>query len=471
MDLQVRTFLCPSPSSHKTECTWVKRPLTALLMAAVGLAGPALFAQSANRILQAVDTSRLQALPNHHPMWASAENNIGPAPADLHLNQLTLVLSRSPRQEQAFELLLADQQNPASPEFHRWLTPDEVGQRFGLSDQDIATVTTWLQSQGLHVNWVAPSRIFIGFGGTAADIGRAFQTEIHYYKVNGVQRISVNSSPMIPAALAPAIKAIRGLYSIDEQPANHIDVVQSASPQMNGSSGSHYIAPADFDLIYDVPNGSTGAGIAIGIVSWSHTNPADFDNFKIKTGLTFTDPTEVVPTTYGGVDPGPAYTTPQSCSTCLGGQSEATLDVLRAGSVAPGASLLLVVSSPAGSSDGLGADAQYLVNTTPVPAQIMNISFGACESSAGPCWSRLLEHPLSIRCRARASPSLSPPATPALPAATPHSQRRPPRPWPIAPTTFALPPTSHASAARSLPTPPTQPPTGLPPTARATNRL
>ncbi len=165
-----------------------------------------------------------------------------------------------------------------------------MGERFGLSDQDIATITGWLQSQGLHVNWVSPSRIFIGFGGTAANIGRAFQTEMHYYSVRGQQRLSVNSDPMVPAALLPAIKAIRGLYTIDEQPNNQVSAVQSASPQVTGSTGNHYIAPADFNIIYDVPSSFTGAGVTIGIVSWSRTNFADFDNFKSKTGVTFADP-------------------------------------------------------------------------------------------------------------------------------------------------------------------------------------
>jgi subtilase family serine protease len=73
-----------------------------------------------------------------------------------------------------------------------------MGERFGLSKQDIDTVSGWLQSQGLHVNWVSPSRIFIGFNGTAADVGRAFQTQVNYYRVNGVQRFSVSSPPMIP---------------------------------------------------------------------------------------------------------------------------------------------------------------------------------------------------------------------------------------------------------------------------------
>jgi subtilase family serine protease len=51
--------------------------------------------------------------------------------------------------------------------------------------------------------------------------------------------------------------------------------------------------------------------------------------------------------------------------------------------VAPGANLLLVISSKADGNDGIGTDAQYLVGTSPVPAQVMSISFGACESSAG----------------------------------------------------------------------------------------
>jgi subtilase family serine protease len=359
------------------------RSFPAFLVALGVVAGPALAAQSANRIAERIDSAQVRVLPNHHPLWAVPANDAGAVPANQAFESLTLVLARSPEQEQAFKQFLADQQNPSSPDYKHWLTPDEVGQRFGLSDQDIATITGWLQSRGLHVNWVAPNHVFIGFGGTAADIGRAFQTEMHSYMVNGAQRFSVNANPMIPAAFTSAIKAVRGFYTINEQPTHHISAAQSASPQLT-VSGSHFITPNDFDTIYDVPASVTGAGVTIGIVSWAHTNAADFNNFKSKTGATFANPTEVVPTAYGGIDPGPALTAPPSgSSSTLGGQEEATLDVVRAGSVAPAASLLLVVSSPTGANDGIGADAQYLVNTTPVPAQVMSISFGACESSAG----------------------------------------------------------------------------------------
>ncbi len=149
-----------------------------------------------------------------------------------------------------------------------------------------------------------------------------------------------------------------------------------------------FLAPADFATIYDLPAGLTGAGTTIGIVAEARTDFADFNNFNGLTGSTFSNPTEVVPTAFGGIDPGPAYTTQQSCSPSspcgqlLDLQGEATLDVLRSGSVAPGASLLSVVASSA--SGGVAVDAEYIVESTPAPAQVMTISFGACESEAGP---------------------------------------------------------------------------------------
>lgn len=351
----------------------------ALLAAALPLA-----AQVPNRITAAIDPAQTHTLLHHRPAWASAANDRGPVAPSLKLDSMTLVLARSPQQQAALTQLLADQQNPASPQYHQWLTPTEMGLRFGLSDDDIATLTGWLQSQGLHVNWVAPNRIFLGFGGTAADVNRAFQTELHTYSVNGESRYSVNSDPVIPAALAPAILAIRGLSTPSERPDSHVSVRQSASPQMtvtNNSVTSHFITPADFATIYDVPTTYTGSGVTIGIVGWSRVDTNDLNEFRSRTGTSFPNPNQVV-STYGGIDPGSPCTTTSCSSSALSSQEEATLDVTRAGSVAPGANLELVVSTSSGTQDGIGADAQYLVDTTPV-VQVMSISFGDCEIDGG----------------------------------------------------------------------------------------
>jgi subtilase family serine protease len=358
-------------------------------LAVLALAAGTVRAQVADRITSPIDPAHTQMLAHHHPQWAAPANDAGAVPANLPIENLTLVLARSPQQEAAFEQLLSEQQDPASPNYHQWLTPAEIGERFGLSDDDLDAISGWLQSQGLRVNWVAPSRIFIGFSGAAADVGRALGTELHYYKAHGEQRISVASDPMIPVALAPALKSIRGLYTLDDRPLHFVTPMQSNAPDLTISSGGttyHFLAPGDFATIYDLPASQTGAGTTIGIVAESRTDSADFTNFELLTGFSFSGPTEVIPTALGGADPGPAYTSPVSCSTqsqceLVDDQGEATLDVLRSGGVAPGASLLLVVASAA--SGGIGVDAQYLVQTTPIPAQVMSISFGACESEAG----------------------------------------------------------------------------------------
>lgn len=336
----------------------------------------------------------MQALDAHHPLWANAANDLGPVPADTQLNQLTLVLARTQQQEQALERFIADEQNPASPLFHHWLTAAQIGRLFGASDEDLAAVRAWLESQGLRVNWIAPGRNFIGFGGSAADVSRAFQAELHTYNVNGVKRLSVATAPMVPAALASAIVAVRGLYSIQDRPSHITQLAQSRPEFSNG--GNHFLAPGDFATIYNLPANLSGAGVTIGIVGWSFIDTADLDNFRRQTGVSFADPAEVVPTAFGGVNPGSPYTAPPaSCNGCLAGQEEATLDVVRAASVAQDASLLLVSSAQSGANDGIGAAAQYLIQTSPAPAQIVNISFGDCESDAGASgvayWNKLFE--------------------------------------------------------------------------------
>ena len=358
------------------------RAVGASLLLAFGMAlGLPLHAQISNQITRPIDITEARALSGHVPPWVNSHNLVGSVPPDLLLDEMTVVLSRSPEQQLDLENLLTDQQNPASPNYQHWLTPTEFGERFGLSDQDTASVTGWLQSQGLHVNWVSPSRTFIGFRGTAADVGRALGTELRYYAVNGARRISVASDPMLPEALAPVVKAIHGLHTVHAHPLHHAGTGQAAQPEYTNGSGKHYIAPADFATIYDVPANLTGAGVTIGIVGRSRVDIDDITNFKSKTGVTFTftaNNNEVVPP--NGTDPGPPLTSKGAYSE---DQLEATLDVMRAGSVAPGANLLLVISDDVTNVDGIQVAAQYLVETDPPPAQVMNISFGLCEYDAG----------------------------------------------------------------------------------------
>jgi pseudomonalisin len=379
-----------SPSRFSPPAVRFHRPLShlwlPLLFACACSCLPAAAATVPNLITKPVDTGLVTPLAQHHPSWAVAANQISQVPADQDLEQLTLVLSRPAAQQQAFEQLLADQQNASSPSYHKWLTATEIGTRFGVSDSDIAAISSWLASQSLHVNFVSPDRTQVGFGGTAANIDQAFGATLAYYNVHGQQRLSVGSEPTIPQALSASIKSVRGLFAVGERPFHAVSALTSASPELTttDSKGNvyHFLTPADFSTIYNIPSSYTGAGYTIGIVSWARVSTADLDNFRSKTSTSFSNPTEVIPTAYGGTDPGTACTTTTCSSTKLSGQEEATLDVIRAGSTAPGANLLLVASTATtASNDGIGADAQYIVYNN--AANILSISFGACESDAG----------------------------------------------------------------------------------------
>jgi len=340
-----------------------------------------------------------RALPSHVPTWANARNLVEAVPSGQRVANLTLVLALHPDRQKALEELLAAQQDPASPEYQQWLSPSEFGARFGLADEQIDAITGWLESQGLRVDWVAPGRNFIGFSGAAGDVGRAFQTELNTYSVNGKRRMSVASAPRIPAEIAPFIQSIRGLYTIEERPYSHVRSAQSQSPAISpaieAGTGVFFVGPKDFAAIYDVPSDLNGKGVTIGIVARARTDFSDFKYFRQATGTTFANPTEVVPTAFGGVDPGPALTAPPTGNVSFDDQVEAELDVYRAASVAQGAKVLLVVnkSGTAGGSD-ISGDTQYLVQTDPVPAHVINISFGLCESRAATnvgFWDQLFE--------------------------------------------------------------------------------
>jgi subtilase family serine protease len=173
------------------------------------------------RITQSINESRLTVLKgNTHPL-ARPQFDRGAAPADLPMNRMLLVLQRSPEQEAALEKLLDDQQDKSSPSYHKWLTPEEFGQQFGPADQDIATITTWLQGHGFQVANISKGRTVVEFSGTAAQVKEAFHTSIHKYVVNGEDHVANASDPEIPVALAPVVAGVLSLHDFRAQPLYH----------------------------------------------------------------------------------------------------------------------------------------------------------------------------------------------------------------------------------------------------------
>ena len=98
------------------------------------------------------------------------------------LNGVTLVFHPSAAQQADLNNLLAQQQERSSPNYHKWLTPAQFADRFGMSKR-YRPRHTWLESQGFTVTSVANSRNQISFDGTVAQVESVFATEIHNYLV------------------------------------------------------------------------------------------------------------------------------------------------------------------------------------------------------------------------------------------------------------------------------------------------
>ena len=115
------------------------------------------------------DTQRARMTGHIHPM-AKAENDLGPLDAAVTLSAITLVLGQTPEQQADLDRLLTAQQDPSSPDYHRWLTPEQYADRFGASPEDIAKITAWLEQHNLHVTMVGRARTSVVFTGAAGDV-------------------------------------------------------------------------------------------------------------------------------------------------------------------------------------------------------------------------------------------------------------------------------------------------------------
>ena len=121
-----------------------------------------------DRVTQTVDIrQRTVVTGNVHPKAlaaAVAGNDQGRVAPSLEMPYITLTLAPSASQQAELDKLLLQQQTQGSPNYQRWLTPEEYGQRFGVSDADLGKITQWLEQQGLQVvsvargrNWIAAS--------------------------------------------------------------------------------------------------------------------------------------------------------------------------------------------------------------------------------------------------------------------------------------------------------------------------
>jgi hypothetical protein len=350
------------------------------------------FAAQPDRITSAI-TSDLVTVPGTVHRLAQPKYDQGAVEGSLQFTYVTLVIAPSPSQQAALDQLLAQQQDRTSPNYHKWLTPEQYASRFGLSQNDVNKIETWLQTQGFTLVRVARARNSVIFSGTAEQIQSAFKTEIHHYSINGEKHIA-NSTPIsVPAALSGVVTGIRGLHDFRLKP-------MYVRPAFVGKNGPHphyttaiggsteyFLAPGDIATIYDIYplyNASPaidGTGQKLAIMGQTDIYLADLADFR--TGFNLPSYTCATGTTglitscsatnfsyiLLGTDPG---------SPSLGDLVEADLDVEWSGAVARNAQIVFINAETNG---GVNDALAYAIDNTVAP--VVSMSYGQCEFYAG----------------------------------------------------------------------------------------
>ncbi|HEY3991158.1 MAG TPA: Ig-like domain repeat protein [Acidobacteriaceae bacterium] len=337
-------------------------------------------------ITQPVNESSLVALRgNLHPL-ARPQFDRGPAPVSLGAQRQLLVLKRTTQQERMLQQYLASLEDRNSPNFHRFLTPEQFGQQYGPAPEDIAQVVSWLNSQGFTVNKVAKSNMAIEFSGSVNQVETAFHTQIDRFVINGQEHVANVSNPMIPSALAPVIAGVSPLNDfyprpqVRPGPRGQWDATERRFvPQLTVSISSTpylFVSPGDAATIYDAPSSLNthlkagqaaydGTGVTIGIATDGSVNLANVRNYR----ALFQLPPAAISVVMDGNSPG------------SGNDTESTLDGEVAGAIAPGASIVYYQAADTTFQSGVMLAILRAIDDNSV--NILNVSYSSCELAQG----------------------------------------------------------------------------------------
>ena len=279
-----------------------------------------------------------QTLRGHVPAITSKLQSIGRL---TNSTRLRLSIALPLRNREALTNLLNQLYVPASPDFHRYLTPEQFAERFGPTAKDYQTLIRFAESNGLKVTDTHLNRSLLDVKGTVADIEKVFHVTMRVYKHPSETRTfhAPDAEPSLDLELP--ILGISGLdnYSLPRPllkatPAGNVD-----DPAPNGGSGPNggYIGN-DFRAAYAPGVTLNGTGQSVGLLQFDGFYASDIADYESLAGLPNVPLQTVLLDGFDGV--------PVTSS----GNSEVSMDIELAISMAPGLSKVIVYEAPNNSS-------------------------------------------------------------------------------------------------------------------------
>jgi subtilase family serine protease len=342
---------------------------------------------------RAQETTRIAG---NHPAAAESEAPIGLVAPELPLKLAITLKLRDPAGAQA---LLVDLQDPASPNYHQWLSAEEFAARFDPRQAEVDALTQWLANQGFTNASASRTDRMIRFSGTAAMAQKSLRTSLHYFGNRGLY--GNLADPAIPAQFAGLVAQIHGLDNLHAvQAASHDQWLHLARkppiadplPQFAFLMGDAPIAtdatyapaspdakvdrfkafsPADFQYFFRETRlakaGIDGSGgDCIAIVGDSDFEQSSIDTFNSTFNL---PPSSITTIPVNGGSPG-----------VNGDELETLLDLEWSHAAAPGAAIHYYNGDPNSPTDIIDQISQAVTDNT---CGAISVSFGLCGGSAG----------------------------------------------------------------------------------------
>lgn len=255
--------------------------------------------------------------------------------------RMNVVVTFSYRNPAGLNSLLAKLQDPASPQYHKYLSQGSFISRFSPTQQEYSGYVSYFRAKGFGVTTYT-DRTSLSLTGTAADFEAVFHTTISHFRTGGKSFYAPAGGLSLSYGTAGQISGVTGLSNRFEP---------SLQPLFKGSGSSQTLYGGDMQAAYQLnklyqANGyPTNETIATILWSGNYSNtpvapytPSDvthYFNKDIPAG-------EPKPQVYGYPIGGAPLPGPSSKLDTSQANFESTLDLEMAGSAAPGSTVIEV---------------------------------------------------------------------------------------------------------------------------------
>jgi pseudomonalisin len=276
------------------------------------------------------------------------------------------------------------------------ITPAQFTATYGPTPSEVAQVTSYLQSQGLSNIVVEPNNLLVSATGSAASVGKAFNTTLNSFTLDGATVFANTTAAYVPTALNGIVVAVLGLNNVQlrtpmhtsgvlqppslntqpgQQPESPCALSSAAligfsspkpepTPQAYTTGCLRANTPSDYWRAYDVNTTPPASGVNIAIMAEGNVAPAIAD-FRVNEQGDGLAQVPVVVKQVGIPSPDTA------------GAGEWTLDMIASSGMAGAVNTIYLYATTSLTDSDIALEYNHWVTDNLAP--IGNSSFGGCE--------------------------------------------------------------------------------------------